>query len=89
MLVPVNQAAIYDCDMGTINVFLSFGGLSADQSPQRPPDLGRTIVWGHQDLTCDSLKTLEDKLFFGDICKVDFDIHISIFEAKKWSIILK
>lgn len=39
--------------------------------------------------TCDSFKSLEDKLFFGDICKVDFDIHIIIVEAKKWSIILK
>lgn len=63
-LVPVNQAAICDCDVETINVFLSFGGLAADQSPQRPPDLGRTIVWGHQDLTCDSFKTLEVKLFW-------------------------
>ena len=67
----------------SINFFLFL--LVTDQSHQRPPDLGRTTVWGHQGSTSDSFRSLGDKYNVNDICKVDFDIYANVAETK-WSI---
>ena len=81
--VPVNYTVICEWYVETLNFFLFL--LVTDQSPQRPPDLERTIVWGHQGLTGDSFRSLEDKYNLNDICKADFDIYANGAETK-WSI---